>query len=112
MTLSEPTFVSCWHWRRSRKAHDEAHDELTDSETRALRFVEGHPKSRLEIADQLGLKSRSGHLYEAIDHLRNLGFIELTIPEKPQSKNQKIRITGKGQAWLMSKPAQETGNST
>ena len=100
------------HDEAHHEAHDEAHDELTDTETRVLRFVEGQPKSRPEIADQLGLKSRSGHLYKAIDHLRNLGFIELTIPEKPQSKNQKMRITGKGQAWLMSKPAPEAGNST
>ncbi len=110
LTFAEPTVASCWHWQRSRKAHDEAHheahdkahDELTDTETRVLWFVEGQPKSRPEIADQLGLKSRSGHLYKAIDHLRNLGFKELTIPEKPQSKNQKMRITGKGQARLMS----------
>jgi len=98
------------HDEAHHEAHDEAHDELTDTETRVLRFVEGQPKSRPEIADQLGLKSRSGHLYKAIDHLRNLGFIELTIPEKPQSKNQKMRITGKGQAWLMSKPAPEAAN--
>jgi ATP-dependent DNA helicase RecG len=85
-------------------AHDEAHEELTETEARVLRFVEAQPKSRPEIAAHLGLKSRSGHLYKAIDHLRNLVFIELTIPDKPQSKNQKMRITGKGQAWLASHP--------
>ncbi len=95
------------HDEAHHEAHDEAHEELTETETRVLRFVEGQPKNRPEIADQLGLKSRSGHLYKAIDHLRNLGFIELTIPEKPQSKNQKMRITGKGQAWLASPPKDE-----
>jgi DNA-binding PadR family transcriptional regulator len=57
-------------------------------------------RSRPEIAEHLGLKSRSGHLYKSIDHLRNLGFIELTIPDKPQSRNQRMRLTEKGKAWL------------
>lgn len=43
--------------------------------------------------------SRSGHLYKSID-LRSLDFIELTIPDKPQSRNQKMRITEEGMAWL------------
>ncbi len=85
-------------------AHDEAHEALTETEGRVLRFVGNQPKSRPEIANHLSLKSRSGHLYKAIDHLRNLGFIELTIPDKPQSKNQKMRITAKGQTWLTSHP--------
>ena len=65
-----------------------------------LRFVAAQPKSRPEIADHLGLRSRSGHLYKAIDHLRNLGFVELTVPDKPQSRNQKMRITDAGRSWL------------
>jgi ATP-dependent DNA helicase RecG len=85
------------------EAHHEAHEELTDTEARILAFVEGKPRSRPEIAGHLGLKSRSGHLYKAIDHLRNLGFLEFTIPDKPQSKNQKLRITLAGDGWLARK---------
>jgi ATP-dependent DNA helicase RecG len=90
------------------EAHHEAHDELTETETRVLRIVQDQPQRRPAIANQLGFQSRSGHLYKAIDHLRKLGFIELTIPEKPQSKNQKMRITGKGHAWLARSPKEET----
>lgn len=86
------------------EAHDEAHQELTESEARIVAFVSTQPRSRPEIADHLSLKSRSGHLYKSIDHLRNLGFIELTIPDKPQSRNQKMRITDKGETWLGSQP--------
>jgi ATP-dependent DNA helicase RecG len=82
------------------EAHDGAHEELTDTEASILAFVSSQPRSRPAIAEHLGLKSRSGHLYKAIDHLRNLEFIELTIPDKPQSRNQKMRITDKGTAWL------------
>lgn len=81
------------------KAHDGAHDELTASEVSVLRFLQGEPLSR-DIAEHLALKSRSGHLHKTIDHFRTLGLIESTIPEKPQSKNQKMRITPKGRLWL------------
>jgi ATP-dependent DNA helicase RecG len=82
------------------QAHEEAHDELTETEARVLRFVADQPRSRSEIAHHLGLKSRSGYLYKAIDHLRNLGFAALTISDKPQSKNQKLRVTDRGLEWL------------
>lgn len=84
-------------------AHDRAHDveeELTATEAVILTFVADQPRGRAAIADHLGLKGRSGHLYKSINHLRNLGFIELTIPDKPQSRNQKMRISERGTVWL------------
>jgi hypothetical protein len=53
------------------------------------------------MAEMLGMKSkRSGHLSKAMERLRKRGLAELTIPDKPQSKNQKMRITEAGQTWL------------
>ena len=72
-----------------------------------LGFVANQPRSRPEIADHLGLKSRSGHLYKAIDHLRNLDLVELTIPDKPQSRNQKLRITEAGRRFGLSRSHRE-----
>ena len=69
---------------------------LTETEVRFVSLVAAQPRNRPEIADHLDLKSRSGHLFKAIDHLRKLRSIELTIPNKPQSENQKMRITEKG----------------
>lgn len=82
------------------QAHDEAHDELSETEAQVLTFISDEPRGRPDIAKHLGLKSRSGHLYKAISHLRNRGFLEFTIPDKPQSKNQKMRITDTGRARL------------
>jgi len=65
------------------------------------------PKSRLEIADSLGVQTRSGHLYKAIFDLRQMDFIELTIPDKPQSRNQRMRLTARGKKWLESQPGNE-----
>ena len=47
--------------------------------------------------------SRAGHLKRAIGHLRELELAELTVPGKPQSRKQKIRLTAKGQKWFASK---------
>ena len=53
------------------------------------------------MAEMLGMKSkRSGHLSKTMERLRKLGLAELTIPDKPQSRNQKMRITDNGRAWL------------
>ncbi len=90
------------HDEAHAKAHEKAHDELSATEVSVLRFVAAQPGSRGEIAEHLGLKSRSGHFYKVIDSLRNLGLLELTIPDRPQSKNQKMRITRQGRARLRS----------
>lgn len=87
--------------RAHDEAHDEAHEELSETEAKILSFVSDRPRSRTEITRHLGQKSRSGHLYRSIDRLRSLRFVELTIPEKPQSRNQKIRLTDSGRAWLV-----------
>jgi ATP-dependent DNA helicase RecG len=82
------------------EAHDEAHDPLSDAERQILRVLDSGPASRPDVADPLGLKSRSGHLYKSISRLRELSLIELTIPDKPQSKNQRLKLTAKGRARL------------
>jgi len=83
------------------QAHDEAHDGLTETQARVLAFVQDRPRSRVDIAEHLGLNSRSGHLLKALDRLRELALVELTIPDKPRSKAQKPRITEAGRAWLL-----------
>ena len=88
------------------EAHDEAHDgELTETEGRILVYLTTIPRSRPELAEFLGVKSgRSGHLKKSLERLRRFGLADLTIPDKPQSRHQKMRITEKGRAWLAAKP--------
>jgi ATP-dependent DNA helicase RecG len=91
--------------------HDGAHEEvqvkahdtslfLTETEDRILRLLGVKPKTRSEISADLGVNSRTGHLYKSISRLQELNFIEFTIPDKPRSRNQQLRITPAGQAWL------------
>lgn len=56
-----------------------------------LHFLEVE-RSRKEIADFVGMDSVSYALKKYIDPLVELGKVELTIPDKPKSKNQRYRI--------------------
>ncbi len=55
--------------------------------------------NRDELQDLLGLKDREHFRKSYIIAALSQGFIEMTIPEKPKSKNQKYRLTEKGLAF-------------
>jgi ATP-dependent DNA helicase RecG len=56
------------------------------------------PLSSAEIANALGHKQLSGNLRKALPRLREAGFVEYTIPESPNSRLQKYRLTEKGKS--------------
>ena len=55
-----------------------------------------HELSMSKIADALGHKAISGEVKKQIKELLSLGFVEMTLPEIPNSRMQKYRITEKG----------------
>ena len=77
------------------EAHDEAHDHLTETELQILKFSIA-PKSTQELLKLLGYRSRTGNYKAALYNLLSKNYIEMTIPERPRSKNQKYRLTQTG----------------
>ena len=56
--------------------------------------------SRSEIQTALGLKDRKSFRSRYLSPALDANLIEMTIPEKPNSRLQKYRLTEKGQKIL------------
>ncbi len=79
--------------------HDEAHeayDDLTDIEKMILDRCRVGPQSAAELRLAAGYSSRSGNFKRSQEKLLAAGFIEMTFPERPRSKNQCYRLTERG----------------
>ena len=74
--------------------------ELQSMKVRVLSLVAVGPLSKSEISKDLGQKKISGQLKKIISDLLAGNQIEWTIPDKPQSRLQKYRITAGGRKWL------------
>jgi len=56
--------------------------------------------SRREIQSKLGLKDEKHFRQKYQQPAVAAGLIEMTIPDKPNSRLQKYRLTDKGRRWL------------
>ena len=73
--------------------------EPVTGEVRLLRVMAGE-MTRQQIQESLGLKHedhfRKAYLLPALQ----AGLIEMTIPDKPRSRNQRYRLTPEGREYL------------
>src|SRR3970040_1217119 len=69
-------------------------------EIRVLRHLTASPLGKAELSARLGQKEISGQLNKVIRVLLGDQTIEMTIPDKPNSRMQRYRITAKGRAAL------------
>jgi len=69
-------------------------------EVRVLRLLTASPLSKAELSAGLGQKEISGQLNKVIRVLLGDQTIEYTIPDKPNSRMQRYRLTAKGKAIL------------
>ena len=82
----------------TEQATTEATMEVTTEVEKLLSIISGK-QSRQELQKSLGLKNdehfRKAYLVPAIKN----AFIEMTIPDKPTSSEQKYRLTKKGKEY-------------
>ncbi len=71
----------------------------------ALLTVTHGEQSRTELMDALNLKDRKHFRTVYLQPALDAGLLEMTIPNKPNSRLQKYRITAQGQRLLTQREA-------
>jgi ATP-dependent DNA helicase RecG len=66
----------------------------------ALMALSNGDKSAREVAEAIGLRSKTGALKRTLNELLAGGLIEYTLPEKPSSRLQRYRLTRAGLEYL------------
>jgi len=74
--------------------------ELSDKKLNAPKALNGKPLTRKEIFAAIGFTCGTRAFNRHIEPLIAAGLIEMTIPEKPNSRMQKYRLTHKGKILL------------
>jgi ATP-dependent DNA helicase RecG len=72
---------------------DGVQDELSEAERKVLDFVADNAKSKSEIAVELGLSPRGRAIHRLLESLLASALIQMTLPDKPSSPNQKYKRT-------------------
>ena len=73
--------------------------QVTTEVERLLPLCSG-TRTKKDLLDELGLRNASHFRKAYLSPALANGLIEMTIPDKPNSRLQKYRLTAKGQAWL------------
>ena len=82
------------------EAQVEAQVILTEIERRMLLSCREDSKSGQELLNVAGYETRTGNFKRSLDKLLQAAMLEMLIPDKPNSRMQKYRLTAKGRTWL------------
>jgi len=81
---------------------DQVAGQVTDQVSALLKHAQGS-MTRVELQATIGLKGRANFLRLYLLPALQNGLLEMTIPDKPNSRLQKYRLTAKGKASLLTR---------
>ena len=87
------------HDHASDHASDHANDHASDhASVQVEKLVSAliGEMGRSELQELLSIKNRDYFRTDYLNPAINQGYVELTIPDKPNSQNQRYRLTAKG----------------
>lgn len=97
----EFTLAAVLHTIDDQVKHQVKHQvNLTGTQTNAMKSIENKELSRKEIFAALGMSGDSRSFRRHLQPLIEAGLIEMTVPDKPNSRLQKYRLTDSGKAQL------------
>ena len=79
---------------------DEHQVQLSDTQIEVLKALEDITLSRKEIFATIRMNGDSRSFKRHIEPLLADGFIEMTVPDKPNSRLQKYRLTDNGKKFI------------
>jgi Fic family protein len=86
---------------RHQDKHQDKHQvELNEVMLSVLRSLEAVSLSRKEIFAALNMSGDTRAFRRSIKPLLSDGYVEMTVPDEPNSKLQKYRLTDKGKAVI------------
>ena len=94
------------NFRKADKAQEaqveaqEAQVELLNWQREVMKYCFDDEKTGNEIMKIAGYSSRTGNFKKGLQRLLDYQLLELTIPDKPQSRLQKYRLTDKGRRLI------------
>jgi predicted transcriptional regulator len=86
--------------RRQEKHQDKHQVKLSGIQLAVLKALENKSLSRREIFAAIGMNGDSRSYRRNIEPLLTGGLIEMTVPDKPNSRLQKYRLTDSGMAAI------------
>ena len=70
--------------------------ELSETDKKIILLLDTQTLGQSQIMALLGYTTCTGNFKRALERLSALALIEMTIPDKPNSRLQKYRLTEKG----------------
>lgn len=84
----------------AEKAGSEAESRAESLDIRVLHALQSKPLGKAKIAEALGMRQVTGQLNEQVRALLGQGLIDMTLPDKPNSRLQQYRLAPAGMQWL------------